>query len=91
MELRRVGSLILLVVVLIILGHSVVSLYQGRFKQGMIMPSSMSLVRQLTAETAGSLTSSNNSKTKRMQTQTLPHLRMTGQASQLRNEAKGSR
>ena len=37
MELRRVGSLILLVVVLIILGHSVVSLYQGRFKQGMIM------------------------------------------------------
>ncbi len=37
MEPRRVGSLILLVVMVIVLGHSVFSLSQGRFKQGMIM------------------------------------------------------
>jgi hypothetical protein len=37
MEPRRVGSLILLIVIVIVLGHSVFSLSQGRFKQGMIM------------------------------------------------------
>jgi hypothetical protein len=37
MEPRRVGSLILLIVILIVLGHSVLSLSQGRFRQGMIM------------------------------------------------------
>jgi len=37
MEPKRVGSLILLIVIVIVLGHSVFSLSQGRFKQGMIM------------------------------------------------------